>query len=266
MQNPEIAGTEYRQGTLAGYEVREYLLEKWGRKCVYCGAENVPLQIDHIAPRSRGGTDRVSNLTLACGKCNQAKGNTPAGEFLAGRPDVLARLLAHAKTPLKDAAAVNSVRWALFRALKGSGPPLETASGGRTKWNRIRFGIPKTHALDAACAGSTDGVEGWNLPVLGIRCMGRGAYKRTRLTADGFPRGYLMRSKKAFGFQTGDMVAANIAGAKHAGRVAVRASGGFIVQTRTGKLNASHKNCRLLQRADGYQYRLQQGGGASSPA
>jgi RRXRR protein len=33
IQNPEIAGVEYQQGTLAGYELREYLLEKWERKC-----------------------------------------------------------------------------------------------------------------------------------------------------------------------------------------------------------------------------------------
>jgi RRXRR protein len=37
MQNPEISGVEYQQGTLAGYEVREYLLEKWQRQCAYCG-------------------------------------------------------------------------------------------------------------------------------------------------------------------------------------------------------------------------------------
>jgi len=36
MQNPEITGKEYQQGTLAGYETREYLLEKWSRQCAYC--------------------------------------------------------------------------------------------------------------------------------------------------------------------------------------------------------------------------------------
>jgi hypothetical protein len=35
LENPEISGIEYQQGTLAGYEVREYLLEKWGRQCAY---------------------------------------------------------------------------------------------------------------------------------------------------------------------------------------------------------------------------------------
>lgn len=70
MQNPEISGKEYQQSCLAGYEVREYLLEKWGRKCAYCGVENVPFEVEHIHPKSRGGSDRVSNLTLACHDCN----------------------------------------------------------------------------------------------------------------------------------------------------------------------------------------------------
>ncbi|EAY56097.1 MAG: putative endonuclease, partial [Leptospirillum rubarum] len=142
IENPEISGVEYQQGTLAGYEVREYLLEKWGRTCAYCGSENVPLEIDHIHPRSLGGSDRVSNLTLACRSCNLKKGNRPVGEFLAKTPERLSMILARAKAPLKDAAAVNTTRWALFQALKATGLPVETASGGRTKYNRTRLGIP----------------------------------------------------------------------------------------------------------------------------
>jgi hypothetical protein len=61
MQNPEISGTEYQQGELAGYETREYLLEKWGRRCAYCGKEGVPLEVEHIHPKSKGGSNRVSN-------------------------------------------------------------------------------------------------------------------------------------------------------------------------------------------------------------
>ena len=66
MDNPEISGVEYQQGELQGYEVREYLLEKFARCCVYCGVKDVPLEIEHIVPKSRGGTNRISNLTLAC--------------------------------------------------------------------------------------------------------------------------------------------------------------------------------------------------------
>ena len=57
-------------GELAGYEVREYLLQKWGRRCAYCDATEVPLEIEHILCRKRGGTNRVSTLTRACQPCN----------------------------------------------------------------------------------------------------------------------------------------------------------------------------------------------------
>ena len=86
MQNAEITGVEYQQGELAGYEVREYLLEKWGRKCAYCKATNVPLQIEHIVPKVRHGSNRVSNLTIACKPCNDAKGTRTAEEFGFPRP------------------------------------------------------------------------------------------------------------------------------------------------------------------------------------
>ena len=66
LENPEISGSEYQRGTLFGYEVREYLLEKWGRQCAYCQKENVPLEIDHIIPRSKGGSSKVSNLMISC--------------------------------------------------------------------------------------------------------------------------------------------------------------------------------------------------------
>ena len=65
MQHPEIEGMEYQQGELAGYETREYLLEKWGRRCAYCKQANVPLEIEHLTPKARGGSNRISNLTLA---------------------------------------------------------------------------------------------------------------------------------------------------------------------------------------------------------
>ncbi|HUW65282.1 MAG TPA: RNA-guided endonuclease IscB [Spirochaetia bacterium] len=104
LQNPEISGVEYQQGTLFGYEVREYLLEKYRRECQYChGKSKDPvLEIDHIQPKSRGGSDRVSNLTLACHTCNQDKSNRTAEEY--GHPE----MQAEAKKPLKDAAVLNA--------------------------------------------------------------------------------------------------------------------------------------------------------------
>ncbi|WP_414039402.1 RNA-guided endonuclease IscB [Acidithiobacillus sp. M4-SHS-6] len=259
MQNPEISGAEYQQGTLAGYEVREYLLEKWGRKCAYCDAEHTPLTIDHIHPKSKGGSDRVSNLALACHTCNQRKGNGSVEQFLVEKPGKLHQILAQAKKPLRDAAAVNSTRWALFQCLKDTGLPVEVGTGGRTKWNRKRFSVPKAHCLDAACVGRVDGLQHWQQPVLSIKATGRGSYQRTRLTKHGFPRGYLTRSKSVFGFQTGDMVKAVVTKGKKAGtylgRVAIRASGSFNIQTGTNLVQGiHHRFCSRVQRSDGYGY------------
>jgi 5-methylcytosine-specific restriction endonuclease McrA len=65
----------------AGYEVKQYLLKKWGYECAYCPATDVPLEVEHIIPKSRGGADRVSNLTIACKECNRRKDNRTAAEF-----------------------------------------------------------------------------------------------------------------------------------------------------------------------------------------
>ncbi len=260
-ESPGIEGAEYQQGTLAGYEVRAYLLEKWGRKCAYCGSAGTPLQIDHVRPKARGGSDRVSNLTLACPSCNRAKGSRTVESFLARRPGRLRRGLDGAKAPLRDASAVNASGRVLFEGLERTGLPVSGHSGGRTKFNRARLGIPKSHALDAACVGETPALKGWDQPVLGIRAMGRGSYSRTRADRSGFPVGYLMAGKSVRGFRTGDIVCAVVPSGRkrgvHSGRVAVRASGSFNVQTAGGTvLGDSHRHCRIVQRGDGYGYRL----------
>jgi 5-methylcytosine-specific restriction endonuclease McrA len=258
-----IEGAEYQRGTLFGFEVGEYLLAKWNRKCAYCNAENVPLEKDHIIARSKGGSDRVSNLALACRPCNEKKGNRDVREFLARSPQRLAGILAQAKAPLKDAAAVNATRWKLYGALQATGLPVQTGSGGLTKFNRTRLDLPKAHCLDALCVGNVSDVgDGTNCPVLHIRSRGRGAYCRTRVDASGFPKGYYAREKSAFGFRTGDMVKAIVPSnsrktGQYLGRVAVRQSGSFNIQTRGQTVQGiSYRYCRVIQRGDGYSYQL----------
>jgi 5-methylcytosine-specific restriction endonuclease McrA len=259
MENPEIAGVEYQQGTLAGYELREYLLEKWGRKCMYCDKEGVPLQVEHIHARANGGTNRISNLGIACQSCNHKKAARDIREFLKKDPTRLARILAQANRPLKDAAAVNGTRWALLNSLKATELAVEASSGGRTKYNRRWLGVPKTHALDAACVGAVGAITDWRRPTLAIKATGRGSYQRTRLDRYGFPRGYLMRQKSVKGFQTGDMVRATVTSGKKAGsyvgRVAVRASGSFNIQCGKEVVQGiGYRYCTLVQRANGYGY------------
>lgn len=254
MHNAQIAGVEYQQGELAGYEVREYLLEKWHRTCAYCKATEVPLQVEHIVSKARGGSDRVSNLTLACGPCNQKKGTQTAAEF--GFPEVQVQ----AKLPLKDAAAVNATKWALYRALQTTGLPVETGTGGRTKYNRTRLNIPKSHWGDAACVGAStpDTLSVAGITPLGIHAMGHGTRQMCRTDAYGFPKSHRARQKRYFGMQTGDFIKVVVPKGKYIGtwvsRVVVKASGWFDVVIHGKKASVHQKYCTRLWSSDGYAY------------
>ena len=258
LRNPEISGIEYQQGTLQGYEVREYLLEKFGRKCCYCGKENIPLEIEHIIPKSRGGTNRIDNLCLACHECNQKKGNMTAEEF--GYPDIQKQV----KPTLKDASVINYTRWKVYDVLCNSGLEVECGTGALTKMNRIKLGLPKEHYFDACCVGQStpDKLYFKTKDVLYIKAKGRGNHCRTNLDKYGFPRGYLARQKYFFGFQTGDMVKAIVLKGKYKGiwygEVACRKSGYFDIKDKEGQRvvqGVNHKYFSVVQRFDGYSYR-----------
>ena len=260
MQNPEISGTEYQQGTLAGYEAREYLLEKWQRKCAYCDAKNIPLEREHIIAKSKGGSDRISNSTLACRKCNQAKGNRDIKEFVSD-PKRLKYILGQAKAPLKDAAAVNATRFATGQALKELEFCVGFWTGGRTKFNRCQQSFPKEHWIDAACVGITG--SSIQIPKhmrpLEIKAQGRGTRQKCRVNRYGFPRTGAKSEKRSKGFQTGDLVKAKVTQGKkkgnYRGRLAVRKTGNFNIKTKTSTVQGiSYKYCKLIQRDDGYCY------------
>lgn len=262
MQNPEISGVEYQQGDVAGYEVREYLLEKWGRKCAYCDKEGVPLQVEHIQPRAKGGSNRISNLTLACEKCNKKKGTQDIAMFLKKDPAKLRKIQSRQKVCLKDAAAVNVTKNALRRKLESTELPVETSSGAVTKWNRHRFNVPKTHANDAICIGNISDVRGWEISSIGIVSMGRGQYRRTLVNEFGFKKAYMSREKTVFKFRTGDIVRAVIAkGNKkgiYTGRIAIRSTGKFNIKTKDALIEGiGHKHFKFLQKGDGYRYSAQ---------
>jgi 5-methylcytosine-specific restriction endonuclease McrA len=259
LENPEISGVEYQQGELRGYEVREYLLNKWDRKCTYCGAENIPLQVEHIHPRAKGGSNRISNLSLACEKCNLKKGTQDIEQFLAKKPDLLKKIKAQAKQPLKDAAAVNSTRWALFNRLKETGLSISTSSGGLTKFNRTRLGLAKTHWLDAACVGQVETLSILTEKPLLIKATGHGTRQMCRTDKFGFPNRYVPQNKFVHGFQTGDIVKAVVTTGKkigtYVGRVAVRSTGSFNISTANGLIQGiGYKNCVSVHKKDGYNY------------
>ncbi|XWK89444.1 MAG: RNA-guided endonuclease IscB [Phormidium sp.] len=266
MVNPEVNGVEYQRGELWGYEVRQYLLEKFNHTCVYCGATNKPFNLDHFHPKSKGGSDRVSNLVLSCVECNQAKGDKLPAEFLSDRLDILAKIEKQRKQPLADAAAVNATRWKLKEVLESTSLPVELGSGGLTKYNRQRLNITKSHWTDAACVGQSTpnslNITGYQ-PLI-IKAMGRGSRQMVKPDKYGFPRtSPKLRQKSFYGFMTGDIVKAVVTKGKklgtYVGRVAVRKTGNFNVKTKTDTVQGiSHKYCRHLHKSDGYTYNFGQ--------
>lgn len=257
IQNPEISGIEYRAGTLKGYECREYLLEKWNRQCAYCGVKDVPLEIEHIQPKSQGGSDRISNLCLACHKCNQRKGNRDIKDFLKGKSDVLKRVLKQAKTTLKDAASVNSTRWALFNTLKSFGLPVSTGTGGQTKFNRIRFSLPKAHWIDAACVGVVNAIKLVTTKILKVKATGFGGRQRCQTDKFGYPQKH-RPLRPILGFCTGDIVRANVPKGKYKGTFTARVCpmshgyGEFVIDKKRRSIKLDYLTS--IHRKDGYEY------------
>jgi 5-methylcytosine-specific restriction endonuclease McrA len=261
LQNPDIQGLEYQRGTLFGTELRHYLLTKWEQRCAYCSATGIPLEIDHVQPRSKGGSDRVSNLVIACHPCNQAKGEQPLEAFLADRPEILARIQAQRKAPLGDAAVVNATRWALYERLKATSLPVETGSGGLTKWNRTTRGLPKMHWIDAACCGASTPTRLHLLAVCPWLIQATGRQKRQMVNVDehGFPVGRAKGASRVQGFRTGDLVRAVVTKGKkigtYVGRVGIKTDGYFKITGRHGMVEGIHaRYCSPIHRNDGYSY------------
>jgi hypothetical protein len=202
--------------------------------------------------------DHRKRPVMSCGEKRARRLLEHGGVVVHRHHAFTTRLRDRVGPPLNDAAAIAAAGWALSEALAGTGLPVEASSGDRTKFNRARLGIPKTHALDAACIGEIGARLGWQQPTLAIKASARADCCQTKLTAHCIPPGYCMRSRSARGFQTGDMVRAeaptgNKAGT-HVGRAAVAGNGSLRVGN-ADAINATY--CKLLHRADGCCYARQ---------
>lgn len=283
LDDPNIEGKEYQQGTLQGTEIREYLLDRYQHTCQYCGgvSGDPVLEWEHIRPRSRGGSDSIKNATLACHRCNQDKGSMTPEEW-AGQLKTQKTKLSRARLQgiekvlagkrnggsSRYCAWVNITRKELERFLFACFGKVECASGGRTKYNRTRLGFPKDHQYDAACVGKvpeqgyTDLTHGYYTLA---KAVGHGSHFRGKINSCGIIIQKLPpREKNVFGFMNGDIVAADIPKREkrpykyeghHVGRVMTRARGEFDIRTTDGRLiGANHRYVTKIQNADGYQY------------
>ena len=276
LDNPDIQGVQYQQGELWGYEVKEYLLNKYGHNCQYCRGESKSaiLEVEHMISKANGGTNSVKNLAIACQKCNQDKDSLNLDEWLKVlkkskkkldkvRIECITKFLENKPLVKKNYGAwVNSYRNRLINDIKKipNIKEIELASGGKTKFNRLNLGLTKTHYYDSLCVGNVaEGFKFKTPKVLKVKACGRGSRFRGRTNSCGIITKNLPRQKEFFGFQTGDLIKANVTKGKkmgvYLGRVAVRSSGYFNITTKDKVVQGiKYSDCTKIQRNDGYSY------------
>jgi 5-methylcytosine-specific restriction endonuclease McrA len=237
-----LAGWAYQRGEQFGWEnVKMYVRARDNYSCQYCGVVHPPdLEVDHIVPRSRGGSNRPDNLVAACHSCNAEKGNRTAFEY--GHPEVAER----AKIPLRAAAHTQSGKTATLQALAEIAP-VETTCGYVTKLDREAMGLPKTHYFDAVAVAS-GGKPVTALPDYeAMRAVARGAYRQRKGS-----HSHLVASlpRDVLGYRQWDRV--SLPDGREGFVKGRRSSGYFAVSDLGGSLLAPsvhYKKLRLVKRA-----------------
>ena len=251
----KLWGSDYQQGNLYQTELRSFIFSHSNSKCVYCGTKAA--EIDHVIPRSNGGTNSTYNLVATCRSCNEKKSNLSLKAFgkLMGRDY---SHLEPKKLP-KDAAIVQSARNYMISEIAKLVSDTTTYEAWLTKYNRDELGLPKEHYYDALSVGNVENYKFLTDKILQISAKGRGSRQMCSMDKFGFPRTSAKASKSVKGFQTGDIVKAVVhTGSKqgeYLGRVVVRSRGQFNIQTnKNSTVDIGYKYCRLIQRCDGYSY------------
>lgn len=139
INNPNISGNEYQKGDQLGFwNVREYVLARDGHKCQHCKGKSKDhiLNVHHIESRKTGGNS-PSNLITLCETCHK--------EYHKGNIDLKVK---RGKS-LRDAAVMGIMEWKLYDELKSKYDNVSMTFGYITKYNRIKYGIEKSHTSDA---------------------------------------------------------------------------------------------------------------------
>lgn len=262
IKNPNISGKDYQQGTLQGYNIRNYLLEKHGRKCFYCDKEVSNFEVEHLIPKAKGGSNRIDNLTLSCHSCNQKKRTLTAEEFIkqtlpAEKVAKKLKQLSKEKRLFKYMAHMNATRWALYNAINDKYSNVKMTYGYITKYNRIQAGLPKAHHIDAKCITGFAQVLSFDTTVVKMK-MRRHNRQLHRAT---FSKGHVRKAASLptvmFGFRLYDIVMYNNHRYYIKGR---RSNGSFTLVSLEGLKDEdrTYKKLTLLAHTNAYLIKLKE--------
>jgi hypothetical protein len=219
LENPEINGIEYQQGATEEYDnIRSYVFERDKYICQICKKKEGILQTHHIIFKSKGGSDKPSNLATVHIKCHK--------DFHNG-------LIDHKfKKPkeYKIETQVTVIKDFIVNKLKKDFV-VDVTFGYITKRNRLRLNLPKSHCFDSVAICNPNRIERIN-EIFKRVCISRGRYQLTK----GIRSEQKLPSGKLFGFKQWDKVLIN----KRIGFVKGRRSSGFFDVCDIDENNISH--------------------------
>lgn len=177
LQDPSLASHKwgYAKGELYQQEnFKQAAKARDGYKCQRCGKKNCRLEVHHLLPRSRGGSDKLANLITLCSDCHRLA-HSSEEQLLAFQKKFGKR----AKGTLRYATQMNTLRLMLQKEYPNAG----LTYGFITKEMRRAFGLDKSHIIDACCIASI-GVEfhDGNSNKYKKKCVPKGDYVRTNTT------------------------------------------------------------------------------------
>ena len=269
MINPHINSIEYQRGTLLGWEIRAYVLDRDDGRCAYCRRSRVRLELDHVRPRA-AGSNRVDNLVTCCRDCNLQKSNRPIEEFLAHQPELLQRITERLqRSSLASATHINAVLPALIRDLRTTGLPVQLTDAASVSWARQQLGVRKTHCYDATLQGRDfQTVESLPSRVLQLQPSNGRSRQKANVDRHGTPVGRPFREQQKlpkhrrqrdpapahsdrhqrYGTDrigTGDTIVLNHKAAQSIGRAVIKVRG---TRVAVGQHSATIANTRIIAR------------------
>ena len=248
IKNPGLTGTDYQHGEQFGFwNVREYVLWRDNHQCQCCHGKSKDkvLNVHHIESRKTGG-DSPSNLVTLCETCHDT--------LHAGKVELN---LKRSFQSLRDAAAMNIMRWSVYNRLKAElDIPVRLTYGYKTKYVRINAGLEKSHAVDARCiSGNAQAMPANRIFILKqLRRHNRKVMKSNLLKGGRWKRNQAPRNIK--GFRLFDTVLYNNLPAYVHGR---RSSGFFVIKDAEGRTisdSVSCKKLKLIRHTNSYLFNL----------
>ena len=190
---------DYQRGELYQHEnFKQAARARDGYKCQCCGKKNCRLEVHHLLPRSRGGSDKLANLITLCTDCHHLAHSSEEQLLLFQR-----RFGKKANGTLNHATQMNVLR----SMLQMKYPDAKLTYGFITKEVRRIFKLEKTHIIDACCIASRGALfKNNDSNRYKKKCVPKGYYARTGIKGGRF---VILPKGKIAGFKRYDKVLYN---------------------------------------------------------